>query len=117
MAAQNVNSVPVGSLYGLPGFTERFEQYENLNNVVTTLNASAQTPFAPQGSFQKTDIVHWWELECFANWAVTYSAGTLNISPEAPYNLLQNLKLKLQGQYTPLEVESGFDAAFMQSYR
>jgi hypothetical protein len=116
-APSNVNSIPVGALYGLPGFTEQFEQYENLNNITTTLQASAQTPFNPPGSFQKTDVVFWWELEMFANWALTYSAGTPALSPEAPYNLLQNLKLKLQGQYSPLEVDSGFHAAFMQMYR
>lgn len=112
-----VNSIPVGALYGLPGFTEQFEQYENLSNILTTQQVSAQTPFNPPGSFQKTDVVFWWELECIANWAETYSAGTLALSPEAPYNIMQNLKLKLQGQYSPLEVESGFDAAFMQMYR
>lgn len=109
--------VPVGALYGLPGFTERFEQFENLNGVVTAGSQSAQTPFAPNGSFQKTDIVFWWELETFWSEGITYSAGTLVNSPEAPYNLLQSLRLKLQGQYTPIEVESGFDAAFMQMYR
>lgn len=113
----SVQEIPVGGLYGLPGFTERFEQYENLNNIVTTGSASTQTPFNPPASFQKTDIVFWWELEMLFNWAVTYSAGTIALSPEAPYNYLQNLKLKLQGQYTPLEVESAFDAAFMQMYR
>jgi hypothetical protein len=109
--------VPVGALYGLPGFTERFEQFENLNGVVTAGAQAAQTPFAPNGSFQKTDIVMWWELETFWTQGLTYSAGTLVNSPEAPYNLLQGLRLKLQGQYTPIEVESGFDAAFMQMYR
>jgi hypothetical protein len=112
-----VNSIPVGALYGLPGFTEQFEQYENLASILTTQQVSAQTPFNPPGSFQKTDVVFWWELECIANWAETYSAGTLALSPEAPYNIMQNLKLKLQGQYSPVEVESGFDAAFMQMYR
>lgn len=107
----------VGSLYGLPGFTERVEQYENLNGVVTALQQSAQTPFAPSGSFQKTDIVFWWELETTWTESVTYSAGTLVNSPEGPYNLFQGLKLKLQGQYTPIEVESGFDAALFQMYR
>lgn len=117
MPNTNVQAVPVGALYGLPGFTEQFEQYENLNNINTVQQVAAQTPFNPPGSFQKTDIVQWWELEVFANWAETYSAGTIALSPEAPYNILQGLKLKLQGQYTPLEVESGFDAAFMQMYR
>jgi hypothetical protein len=110
-------NVPVGALYGLPGFTEQFEQYENLNNINTTWQASAQTPFNPPGSFQKTDVVFWWELETFLNWAETYSAGTIALSPEAPYNALQSFKLKLQGQYSPLEVESGFDAAFFQMFR
>jgi hypothetical protein len=115
--ANQINQVPVGALYGLPGFTEQFEQYENLNNITTAWQPSAQTPFNPPGSFQKTDVVFWWELECFANWAETFSAGTVALSPEAPYNMFQGLKLKLQGQYSPLEVESGFDAAFMQMYR
>jgi hypothetical protein len=117
MTTPAVQSVPVGALYGLPGFTERFEQYENLNGVVTAGGLTAQTPFAPSGSFQKTDIVFWWELETLWTQSQTYSAGVLANSPEAPYNLFQGLKLKLQGQYTPIEVESGFDAAFMQMYR
>jgi len=112
-----VNEIPVGGLYGLPGFTEQFEQYENLSQILTTQQVSAQTPFNPPGSFQKTDIVFWWEMELLANWAETYSAGTIALSPEGPYNILQQPKLKLQGQYSPLEVESGFDMAFMQMYR
>src|SRR5437868_5805408 len=120
--SSNIQSVPVGSLYGLPGFTERFEQYENLNNINTVLSAAASaigttTPFNPPASFQKTDIVFWWELECFMTEAITFSAGAITLSPEAPYNKLQALKLKLQGQYTPIEVESAADAAFMQMYR
>jgi hypothetical protein len=114
---QSVQQVPVGALYGLPGFTERFEQYENLNNVVTIGQQSAQTPFAPSGSFQKTDIVQWWELETFWSENITFSAGVLVNSPEAPYNLLQVPKLKLQGQYTPWELDSGFHAAFFQLFR
>ena len=109
--------IPIGTLYGLPGFTERFEQYENIQGIVTPFSAAAQTPFNPPGSFQKTDIVFWWELETFLSLAETFSAGTLAISPEAPYNYIQTPKLKLQGQYTPWELESGFDAAFMQMYR
>jgi hypothetical protein len=112
-----VQQVPIGTLYGLPGFTERFEQYENLNGIVTAFSATAQTPFNAPASFQKTDIVFWWEMELFINLAETFSAGTLAISPEAPYNVLQGPKLKLQGQYTPWELESGFDGAFMQMYR
>jgi len=120
MAGTNsaVQNTPIGALYGLPGYTERFEQPEGgLNGVVTSFSASAQTPFNAPNSFQKTDIVFWWEMEMFLNLAETFSAGTLAISPNAPYNVLQSPKLKLQGQYTPWELESGFDAAFMQMYR
>jgi hypothetical protein len=124
--SQNTNtvqSVPVGALYGLPGFTERFEQFENLQNIVTTVSAAGSgalgttTPFNPPASFQKTDVVFWWELECFVTEAIAFTGGGITFSPEAIYNKLQGLRLKLQGQYTPIEVESGFDAAFMQMMR
>lgn len=110
-------TVPVGALYGLPGFTERFEQYENLNNVVTAGQASAQTPFAPAASFQKTDIVFFWELETYWSQSMTFSAGTIAYSPQAPYNLLQGPKLKLQGQYSPVECDSGMHMALWQMMR
>lgn len=110
-------AMPIGAYFGLPGYTEEFEQYENLQGVVTTLAQSAPTPFAPQASFQKTDVVYWWEMELFWTESVTYSAGTLVNSPEAPGNLLQQPKLKLQGQYSPVECESGFDMEFFQFYR
>lgn len=109
--------VPVGQLFGLPGYTEEFEQYENLQGVVTVMAAAAPTPFAPTTSFQKTDIVYWWEQETFWTNNLTFSVGTATNSPEAPGNLLQQPKLKLQGQYTPVECESGFDMEFMQFYR
>jgi hypothetical protein len=114
--------IQVGALYGLPGFTERFEQFENLNGVLTTVSAAANvvgttTPFNPPASFQKTDVVFWWELECFVTEQITFSAGGISFSPEGLYNKVQALRLKLQGQYTPIEFESAFDAAFMQMYR
>lgn len=114
---QAAQQVPVGALYGLPGFTERFEQYENLNNVVTAGQASAQTPFAPAASFQKTDIVFFWELETYWSQSLTFSVGTIAYSPEGPYNLLQGPKLKLQGQYSPVECDSGFHMAIWQMIR
>lgn len=114
---QAAATVPVGALYGLPGFTERFEQYENLNNVVTAGQQASQTPFAPSASFQKTDIVFFWELETYWSQNITYSAGVLVNSPEGPYNLIQGPKLKLQGQYSPMECDSGFHMALFQMIR
>lgn len=115
--AAPAQQIPVGSLYGLPGFTETFEQYENINNFNTTLASTTQSPFNPPASFQKTDIVKWWELETFLTVAVTSTTQGYLISPYAPWNLFQNFKLKLQGQYSPLEVESGIDLAYFQFYR
>jgi hypothetical protein len=114
---QAAQQVPVGALYGLPGFTERFEQYENLNGVVTTGQSAAQTPFAPAASFQKTDIVFFWELETYWTTALTFSAGTIAYSPQGPYNLYQGPKLKLQGQYSPVECDSGMHMAIWQMMR
>lgn len=113
----SVDSVPVGALYGLPGFTEPVEQFENLQNVVTTMQQNSQSPFNPPASFQKTDIVLWWELETFWTENITYTPGVIANSPQAPYNLMQGFKLKLQGQYTPVEVDSAFHAAFLQMIR
>src|SRR5215469_983528 len=109
--------IPVGQYFGLPGYTEEFEQFENQVGVVTTLQQTSPVPYAPQSSLQKTDIVYWWEMETFWTESVTYSAGTLVNSPEAPGNLLQQPKLKLQGQYTPVECESGFDMELFQFMR
>lgn len=114
-AAAQAQAVPVGTYFGLPGFTQPFEQYENLNGIVTPLSLAAQTPWNPPGSLQKTDIVKWWEMETIVSWTTTVTGSTL--SPMAPYNFFQGFKLKLQGQYTPIEVESGMDAAFFQMYR
>lgn len=114
MTGQN-SAPPVGAFFGLPGMTQPFEQFDNLTGVVTAVNLSNTTPFNPPNPLQKTDIVRWWELETFFNVTTNVTGATL--SPEAPYNEHQALKMKYQGQYSPMEVESGFDAAFFQMYR
>lgn len=115
MPQGNVSQVPVGAFYGLPGYTQPLEQYENLNNINTVLSLASQTSFNPPASFQKTDIVKWWELETIINVTTTFVGSTFQ--PEGPYNIYQGFKLQLQGQYTPVECESGFDIAFFQQYR
>lgn len=115
MAQQSQQQLPPGSLYGLPGVTQTFEQYENLTNVVTNLASSNTVPFSPGGSFQKTDVVNYWDLEFQVNWTTTVAGST--ISPGAPYNLIRSPKLQMQGQYSPVECDSGLDMAFFQMYR
>lgn len=116
MTAQAVEA-PVGLLFGVPGHTAYVEQFDSLTGIVTTIQQAAQTQWVPPSPVQKTDIVYWWELETFWTESITFSAGTLVNSPEGPYNQLQIPTLKLQGQYTPVECESGFDLAWMQMYR
>lgn len=109
--------IPVGALYGLPGFTEFFEQNENLQDIRTQGAAAVQTPFNPPASFQKTDIILWWEQEIFWNYLINPTSGAPVVSPAGPSNLIQSPTLRLQGQYSPIEMESGLDMAFMQMYR
>lgn len=115
-AQQQAANVP-GTLYGVPGITQRFEQYDTTRAAVTTLSQTAQVPWNNVFPFQKTDVVLWWEL--VINWTNTPVANTdtLSLSPYAPYNLLQGFNLQMQGQYKPIDVLSGFDAWFFQTYR
>jgi hypothetical protein len=108
-------ALPPGAVFGVPGYTQTLEQYDAITGFSTTLASAAQTAFNPPGSFQKTDVIFWWEM-VVNTWNYTYSAAGA-IDFEAPYNLFQNLSLKMQGKYLPLEVLSGYDAAIFQLYR
>jgi hypothetical protein len=109
--------VQPGSKYGVPGITQRFEQPDTTIAAVTALSAVAPVPWNNVFPLQKTDVVHWWELTI--TWTNTYTLGTevVALSPYAPYNLLQNFNLQMQGQYKPIDVLSGFDAALFQLIR
>lgn len=109
--------VQPGSKYGVPGITQRFEQPDTTQDSITTLNQSANVPWNNVFPLQKTDVVHWWELAI--TWTNVYVLGTevVALSPYAPYNILQNFSLQMQGQYKPIDVLSGFDAALFQMYR
>ncbi len=106
-----------GSRYGVPGITQRFEQYDTTVGAVTSLNQNANVSWNNVNPLQKTDVIHWWELNI--TWTNTYTLGTevVALSMMAPYNLLQNFSLQMQGQYKPLDVVSGFDAALFQLIR
>ena len=106
-----------GALFGVPGITQRFEQYDTTQAAQTTLNQSSLASWNNVNPLQKTDVVNWWEL--VVTWTNVYTLGTevVALSPMAPYNLFQNLNLQMQGQYKPLDVVSGFDAALFQLYR
>ena len=109
--------VQPGIKYGVPGITQRFEQYDTTQAAVTVLSAAGAVPWNNVNPLQKTDVVHWWEL--VVAWTNTYVLGTevLALSMYAPYSLLQNFSLQMQGQYKPLDVVNGFDAALFQLVR
>ncbi len=109
--------VQPGVKYGVPGITQRFEQYDTTQAAVTALSSAGPVPWNNVNPLQKTDVVHWWEL--VIAWTNTYTLGTetVALSPYAPYSLLQNFSLQMQGQYKPLDVLNGFDAALFQLYR
>lgn len=114
--AAQANLAP-GSVFGVPGYTQKLEQYDAITGFSTPLANAAQTAFNPPGSFQKTDVIFWWEL-VVNTFTLTAVPGTGPLwSPYAPYNLFQNLSVKMQGKYLPLEVLSGVDAAIFQLIR
>lgn len=110
------STVQPGSLYGVPGITQRFEQPETSVGVFTAQALSAIANDNQVQNFQQTDIVHWWEQEItFAN---AWTGGTVSITSQyLPYNALQACSIQMQGQYKPIDVVSGVDLAIFQLYR
>jgi hypothetical protein len=117
MPTGQAQQVQPGSMFGVPGITQRFEQYDTTVAAVNNLGQTAQVPWNNVFPLQKTDVINWWELN--VTWTNTITAGTavIALSPYAPYNLLQNFNLQMQGQFKPLDVISGFDAALFQLIR
>lgn len=111
-------TVQPGALYGVPGITQRFEQPDTTVSDVVTLNASSQVNWNTVQNFQQTDVVHWWELDAeWVNTPTIKTGKTAVLSPYAPHNLFQATSIQMQGQYKPIDVQSGTDLAIFQSYR
>lgn len=109
-------TVAPGSLYGVPGVTQRFEQPETTVGSLTVGSISVQANDNNVQNFQQTDIVHWWEVEL--SWTNALTGGTgAALSNYAPYNLIQACSIQMQGQYKPIDVVSGIDLAIFQLIR
>jgi hypothetical protein len=109
-------TVMPGAMYGVPGVTQRFEQQETTVGNVVGLALANQPNNNTVQNFQQTDVVHWWEVELSWINTPTGSAGP-SLSPYAPYNLYQAFSIQMQGQYKPIDLQSGIDAAIFQLYR
>lgn len=109
-------TVAPGSLYGVPGVTQRFEQQDTTVSSLTALAIATSVNDNNVQNFQQTDIVHWWEEEI--SWVNGFTGGTgPALSPYAPYNLLGPTSIQMQGQYKPIDVVSGIDLAIFQLIR
>jgi hypothetical protein len=105
-----------GALYGVPGVTQRFEQQDTTVGNVVGLAIGNQVNNNTVQNFQQTDVVHWWEVEL--SWVNTPTGGiTPTLSPYAPYNVIQATQIQMQGQYKPIDLQSGIDAAIFQLIR
>jgi hypothetical protein len=115
--AAPANSSQAGALFGLPGITRPTEQAENNDGLAITPAAATQTTVTGMVPFKQTDVIKAWRAEFTVN--ATYAAGTttLNLSQYFPYNFVGPLSLQYQGQWSPINVQSGIDAAIFQSYR
>jgi len=107
-----------GSLYGVPGVTQRFEQDDTTIASQTSLAIATTVNDNNVQNLQQTDIVHWIEQELTWSGPPGFTGGTgAALSPYAPYNLLQAASMQMQGQYKPIDVVSGIDLAIFQLYR
>lgn len=108
---------PPGSLFGLPGFTQRTEQWEPWFGATTPMTQTNAAQITQGVDFQKTDVIFWWEM--VAVWTNTVVAGTSTVttSPWFPFNVFQAFNIPFQGQYKPVDVVNGIDLAIFQSYR
>ncbi|MDA8385417.1 MAG: hypothetical protein M0Z88_04050 [Actinomycetota bacterium] len=105
-------------LPGVPGQTQWFDEYEDTEDLPVTLPASTATPLLGIADFRRTDIVFNWRHKLNIT-TQDYVAGTetLNASAYAPYNVLGPVKLKIQNQYSAVDVENGIDIAIFNAIR
>src|SRR5260370_42270029 len=88
-----------GSLFGVPGVTQRFEQYDTTVAAQTLLQQSNLVSWNNVNPLQKTDVVNWWELRVTCTNTYTLGIQVVALSPMTPYNIFQNLNLPIQSQY------------------
>src|SRR5258708_34473511 len=86
-----------GSLFGVPGVTQRFEQYDTTVAAQTLLQQSNLVSWNTGNPLPTTDLVNCWEL--VVTWTNTYTLGTQSValSPTAPCNISQNTTPQIQG--------------------
>lgn len=113
MSQQTQTAAP-GSAFDIPGVQDQttwFDQYEDTQGISVTTSSSVQTPITNIANFRRTDVVlEWFHHFQFTSPSWTAGVGqTLTNSAYAPYNIIGPVKLRIQNQYSSIDLESGVD--------
>ena len=102
-----------GQLFDYPGVqggsTQWVEQDETSSNIVTTLAQANQQTVQGIQAFRQTDVAIDWQMLCSISQTYTAGTSTFVASAYAPMNVLGPVILKIQNQYSSVDVESGID--------
>lgn len=115
--AAATQTAQVGSQFGLPGVSRSFEAFDNNDGLTFKQAAASQSTVTGIIPLMQTDVVFGWRFAfTIAN---TYTAGTTTLiqSEQFPWNHLGPFKLTYQNQFSPLDVQSGYDAAIFDMIR
>lgn len=110
-------SLPPGSRFSIPPFTDEIEQPDNNDQLTMTPSSSAQLPLNGVIPFMQSDVIYAWLMEVTAVYTETDGTSTVTVSPYNPWIILGPLLLNMQYQYPSISVASGYDLALLNGYR
>lgn len=110
-------TLPPGSRFSIPPFTDEVEQAENNDQLTMTPSSSAQTPLNGVIPFQQSDVIYGWLMEVTATHTETDGTSTITVSPYNPWIILGPILLNMQYQYPSISVATGYDLALINGYR
>ncbi len=114
MASAPAQQAPApGQLFEVPGAagggTQWQDQYESTEDLAVTLNQTNPVTVNGIQKFKQVDVVTDWDLHVAITQTYTAGTSTLTNSAYAPFNQLGSFKLKIQNQYSSVDVENGID--------
>lgn len=117
--------VQAGSMFGLPGVTRWTFQQENNYGTTTAESSGGATgvtnvvPVSQIIPFYQTDVAFGWKVQIVVTSSGNSAGagGTVNNSPQAYYNILNNFKLTVNKLYNPIDVYSSYELALYNFVR